>query len=59
MTLCPMCSHEFAAPKKEEYICSSCPMGSSCGTVCCPNCNYKFPVESKIVNIIKKITRRS
>jgi uncharacterized protein with PIN domain len=59
MMRCPLCGKEFEPPKREGLICSSCPMSRGCGSVCCPNCGYSFPVESKVVNMIKKIVGRS
>ena len=48
---CPLCGHE-----SDEFIiaCESCMLNKSCKLTCCPNCGYKFPTESKIVNFILK-----
>lgn len=35
---CPLCGHHFVA--HDHAGCSSCPMGASCATVCCPACGY-------------------
>ena len=48
---CPLCGHE-----SPEFIiaCESCMLNKNCKLVCCPNCGYKFPQESKIVNFFLK-----
>ncbi|MFQ6105597.1 MAG: hypothetical protein ACE5NL_00815 [Candidatus Hydrothermarchaeaceae archaeon] len=51
---CQLCGYEF---RKNEKKCRTCPMGE-CSMVCCPNCGYQFPEESKVINFIRNIIRR-
>lgn len=48
---CPLCGYSFT-----EYVipCESCILNKNCKLVCCPNCGYKFPQESKILNFLYK-----
>ncbi|MFH1774733.1 MAG: hypothetical protein ABH874_07240 [Methanobacteriota archaeon] len=49
---CPLCGFEFS---REEMKCRGCPVSTgTCNTLCCPNCNYQFVEESKIVNFFTK-----
>lgn len=42
---CPLCGFEF---EPESMAChSSCAFNDSCGIICCPNCGYQMPDESK------------
>jgi len=52
---CPLCGHSFT-----EYIhaCEACVLNKSCKLVCCPNCGYKYPLESKIINLFSKIFKK-
>ena len=48
---CPLCGHNFT-----DYVaaCQSCVINKGCKLVCCPNCGYKYPQESKIINYFTK-----
>jgi Fe2+ transport system protein FeoA len=35
---CPLCGHRFEP--ESHGGCASCPVGSGCGTLCCPACGY-------------------
>jgi len=48
---CPLCGFEFDENGLECR--SSC--CKDCNIVCCPNCKYQFPKESKLVNILKRL----
>ena len=48
---CPLCGFEF---DKSELKCHSCPMSASCNVICCPNCGYGFPGQSRVVEWLKK-----
>lgn len=50
---CDFCGHEF---KEEEGLqgCGNCPLGSGCGMVKCPRCNYEMPREPNWIKKIKK-----
>ena len=52
---CPLCGNKFT-----DYIesCESCILNKTCKLVCCPNCGYKFPQESKIINFFAKKLKR-
>jgi hypothetical protein len=52
---CPLCGHKFT-----EYViaCESCILNKNCKLVCCPNCGYKFPQESKIFNFFTRIFKK-
>ncbi|MGB9699772.1 MAG: hypothetical protein ACPL5I_10345 [Thermodesulfobacteriota bacterium] len=45
-------------PKKEECS-TSCPLGKNCQLLCCPQCHYRFPAESKVAGFIKKLLSKS
>ena len=53
---CPLCGHEFAFNPGSCQ--SACPLGKHCNLVCCPNCHYSFPKDSKTVTLIKKIFKK-
>ncbi|MBI2252274.1 MAG: hypothetical protein HYU63_05990 [Armatimonadetes bacterium] len=55
MIKCPMCGFQFQQNKK---VCRNCPMGIGCGQICCPNCGYNLPGESKIISKINNIWER-
>jgi hypothetical protein len=58
MVECGMCGHPFT--REEGAACQSgCPMAKGCGMVTCPSCGYEFPLESKIVNLVSSLLRRS
>ncbi len=45
---CPLCGHRFVP---EPSRCASCPLaGKGCERVCCPNCRYSFPAQSRLVS---------
>ena len=48
---CPLCGHKFA---EYIYACEACILNKSCKLICCPNCGYKYPHESKIINFVLK-----
>ena len=53
---CPLCGNEFVFDGRG---CSgACPLGQHCNLVCCPNCHYSFPRDSRTVNLFKKIWRK-
>ncbi len=49
---CPVCGFQF---KEYKYVCEGCIFHSGCELICCPNCHYQFPVESKLVNMVSKL----
>ncbi len=52
---CPLCGFQF---KSDEAACSGCGMMRGCSMLKCPNCNYEFVAESKIVNWFVKLVKR-
>jgi len=52
---CPLCGNSF---EEFSYACKGCPVNKDCKLICCPNCGYKFPNESKIVNFINNIFKK-
>lgn len=44
---CPLCGYSFDKIEAGKSKCSR--VCKQCSGYCCPNCNYKFPGESKIV----------
>jgi hypothetical protein len=48
---CTLCGYKFT---EYNIACESCILNKSCNLICCPNCGYKFPQESKIYNYILK-----
>ena len=53
---CPLCGREFTFDGQGCQ--SGCPMGAHCNLVCCPNCHYSFPRDSRTVNWLKKIWKK-
>ena len=52
---CPLCSFQFDGA---QAACGGCPMFSGCSMLKCPNCQYEFPMESKIVSWLQKIFKK-
>jgi hypothetical protein len=51
---CPLCGFNF--DKGESVPCKSCPIGAAtCNLLCCPNCGYQWPEESKVVSALRKL----
>ena len=42
---CPLCGFEYDVDGMACH--TSCPMGSACSIICCPNCGYQIPDEQK------------
>jgi hypothetical protein len=50
---CPLCGQRFVP---EVSRCANCPLaGQGCERICCPNCAYSFPAESKLVSWFRKL----
>lgn len=47
---CPLCGGRFVP---EPSACQNCPLAGGCQLVCCPNCHYSFPAESKLINRLR------
>ncbi len=51
---CPLCGTEFSVG--DPAACKRCPLaGSGCNLVCCPNCGYEWPAESKVITKMKDV----
>jgi Fe2+ transport system protein FeoA len=47
---CPFCGFEFA---KHDTLCQhGCPLGSLCGLIRCPNCQYEFAETPRTVTLL-------
>ncbi len=42
---CPLCGFEFEPTSMSCH--ASCAFNDSCGIICCPNCGYQIPDETK------------
>lgn len=49
---CPLCGFKFS---EFNDVCVKCPITFGCDLKCCPNCNYQFPKESKLVRALNKL----
>jgi len=52
---CPVCGYQFTEFK---HVCDGCLFHNGCKLVCCPNCHYQFPEESKTVTFLTKIFKK-
>jgi hypothetical protein len=53
---CSLCGHTFVL---DERSCpSSCPMSRHCNLVCCPNCGFGFPKESRLIKFFKSFFKK-
>ena len=52
---CRLCGHVFEASALACH--ASCPLGSRCSLICCPNCGYQVVDESKsgVVRVMRRI----
>ncbi|OGP61705.1 MAG: hypothetical protein A2V67_12155 [Deltaproteobacteria bacterium RBG_13_61_14] len=49
---CPLCGQRFVP---EASRCANCPLaGQGCERICCPNCSYSFPEESRLVSWLRR-----
>lgn len=55
---CPLCSYKFEPSAMSCH--SSCAFNESCGIICCPNCGYQMPDESKsrLVQTLRRFLAR-
>ncbi|MER3458271.1 MAG: hypothetical protein C4309_06270 [Chloroflexota bacterium] len=42
---CPLCGYEFDPSRQHCH--STCPLSERCALICCPNCGYQMPDETK------------
>jgi hypothetical protein len=54
MEKCGYCGKDFNI-NESKVGCSGCPMGSSCGKIKCPYCNYEMPAKPKMPKLIYNI----
>ncbi len=54
---CPLCGFRFNE-ESAKGACSSCPVNSGCGKICCPNCHYSWletsPMVGGLISLVKK-----
>ena len=48
---CTLCGAVF---EPDENTCGGCALHKDCRLVCCPNCGYGIPEESKLVSWLKR-----
>ncbi|HFB67715.1 MAG TPA: hypothetical protein ENJ66_02025 [Calditrichae bacterium] len=53
---CPLCGYEFDHGNNSR--CTTCPLNHGCQIVCCPNCGYEMPPESRTVVFLKRVFSR-
>ena len=57
---CPFCG---AAVSSVTTSCTSCPMNTGCGSLCCPRCGYRFVERSAVwdgvAGLLRRITGRA
>jgi len=52
---CPLCGCEFSESATTQ--CRRCPLHGDCQLVCCPNCGYQWPQDSRVVSWLKRAFR--
>ncbi|RJP20830.1 MAG: hypothetical protein C4520_10795 [Candidatus Abyssobacteria bacterium SURF_5] len=52
---CPLCGMHFEPD--EEKKCKGCPIQKNCGLVCCPNCGYQMPKESRLAEWVRRLLK--
>jgi hypothetical protein len=52
---CTLCGAEF---EPGENTCGGCALNRDCKTICCPNCGFGFPEESKLATWLKERIKR-
>ena len=55
LVTCPLCGTRF--PGKESCP-SGCPLAGGCKTLCCPNCDYRFVLDSTLVRWVQRLVGR-
>lgn len=53
---CSFCGKEFDI-FESKIGCKGCPMGSSCGKLKCPYCNYEMPAKPQLPKFIESIKK--
>ncbi len=56
MIICPLCGYRFSGGASQ--LCTACPLANGCRLVCCPNCKYQWPAESRTVEFFKRVFSR-
>lgn len=51
---CSLCGHSFSG---HHGGCEACPLNLGCDLVECPNCGYRFPRKSKLVEMARNLAR--
>lgn len=50
---CLLCGYQFEE-NEGSTTCVGCPLSKGCNMVCCPNCGYEIPLNSKLIELFKK-----
>jgi len=53
---CGLCGTSFT---HGERVCGACPLNAGCDLVQCPNCGYRFPRSSRLVDWARRLWRRA
>ena len=53
---CTLCGAEF---EPGGNTCGGCALRKDCKLICCPNCGFEFPEESKLVTWLKGFKKGS
>ncbi|MDP6100748.1 MAG: hypothetical protein QGH66_04940 [Dehalococcoidia bacterium] len=53
---CALCGCVF---EPEEQSCAVCPTVGGCRVICCPRCGYAVPGESSLVQLWRRIRRKT
>jgi hypothetical protein len=49
---CSLCGMVFEPA--QEKSCGGCPIKKDCGRICCPNCGFQMPKDSRLVRWLKR-----
>ncbi len=51
---CALCGYVF--DEGDTSRCTQCPFNQGCRIICCPNCGYEMPPETRMVQWLKRLT---
>ena len=56
MMKCSLCGAVF---EPRQNTCGGCTLRKDCRLICCPNCGFEIPEESKLITWLKEHKRRT